>query len=198
MDEEHLFKDRKAWAKWLKQHHVGSTAVWLHLGKKGSAEKMVNYADALEVALCFGWIDGQKKPFNEHQFLQRFTPRGPKSMWSKINKEKAAALIESGLMQPAGLTAVERAKADGRWAAAYSGSRTIEVPADLQAALDDVPKALTFFKTLNSQNRYAILFRIGNVKKVETRAKKIKLYVEMLRKGETFYPQKKAGLSPSF
>ena len=188
MDEVHLFQDRKAWAKWLKLNHASVKAVWLRLGKKGSDEKAVSYADALEVALCYGWIDGQKKSFNEHQFLQRFGPRGSKSIWSKINKEKAVALIESGAMQAAGLAEVERAKADGRWDAAYAGSRTIAIPDDLQPALDAEPKALTFFKTLNSQNRYAILFRIGNVKKAETRAKKIKAFVEMLRKGEKIHP----------
>ena len=187
MDEVHLFQDRKAWTKWLRLNHAGVRAVWLRLGKKGSDEKAVSYADALEVALCYGWIDGQKKPFNEHQFLQRFSPRGPKSIWSKINKEKAVGLIESGVMQSAGLSEVERAKVDGRWDAAYAGARTIAVPDDLQAALDANPKASAFFKTLNSQNRYAILFRIGNVKKAETRAKKIKTYVEMLRKGERIY-----------
>lgn len=187
MDEAQLFEDRKAWTTWLQLHHASSKAVWLRLGKKSSAEKAITYADALEVALCFGWIDGHKKSFNEHQFLQRFTPRGPKSIWSKINTVKADALIESGAMQPGGLAQVEQAKADGRWTAAYAGSKTIEVPADVQVALDADPQAMAFFKTLNSQNRYAILFRIGNVKKAETRAKKIKAYVEMLRKGEKIY-----------
>ena len=187
MDDVHLFEDRNAWAKWLKLNHAKGKTVWLRLGKKGSPQKAVSYAEALEVALCHGWIDGQKKSFNEHQFLQRFCPRGPKSIWSKINTEKAVALIESGAMLPEGLAQVERAKADGRWDAAYAGSRTIEVPADLQAALDADPKALAFFKTLNSQNRYAILFRIGNVKKAETRAKKIKSFVEMLRHEKKIY-----------
>lgn len=187
MDDVHLFEDRNAWAKWLKLHHAGGKAAWLRLGKNGATERAVSYADALEVALCYGWIDGHKKSFNEQQFLQRFSPRGSKSIWSKINKDKAVALIESGAMHPAGLAAVERAKADGRWDAAYAGSRTIVVPDDLQAALNAEPKALAFFKTLNSQNRYAILFRIGNVKKAETRAKKIKTYVEMLSKGEKIH-----------
>ena len=187
MDDIQLFEDHKAWKKWLQLHHANTKVAWLRLGKKGSAEKAISYSEALEVALCFGWIDGQKKKFNEHQFLQRFTPRGPKSIWSKINTVKAHALIESGAMQAAGLAQVEQAKADGRWAAAYAGSKTIEVPADLQAALKTDPRAMAFFKTLNSQNRYAILFRIGNVKKAETRAKKIKSYVEMLRKGEKIY-----------
>ena len=157
-------------------------------GCKGSPQKAVSYAEALEVALCHGWIDGHKKSFNEQQFLQRSGPRGPKSIWSKINKDKAAALIESGAMQPAALAQVERAKADGRWDAVYAGSRTIVVPDDLQAALNAEPKVLAFFKTLNRQDRYAILFRIGNVKKVETRAKKIKSFVSMLREGERIYP----------
>ena len=188
MDEIVLFENKRVWANWLKKHHGSVTAVWLRLGKKGSSEKAVVYAEALEVALCFGWIDGQKKPYNEHQFLQRFSQRGANSIWSKINREKAQALIESGKMQTAGLVQIERAKADGRWDHAYAGSRTIAVPDDLQAALSAVPKAFAFFKTLNSQNRYAILFRIGNVKKAETRAKKIKTFVEMLRKGEKIHP----------
>ena len=188
MDEIVLFENKQAWANWLKKHHVSGEAVWLRLGKKDSSEKAVVYAEALEVALCFGWIDGQKKPYNEHQFLQRFSQRGAKSIWSKINREKALALIDSGAMQTAGLEQIERAKADGRWDQAYAGSCTIEVPDDLQAALNAVPKAAAFFKTLNNQNRYAILFRIGNVKKAETRAKKIETFVEMLRKGEKVYP----------
>jgi uncharacterized protein YdeI (YjbR/CyaY-like superfamily) len=188
MDETLLFNNADAWADWLREHHANVADVWLRLGKKGSREKAVVYAEALEVALCFGWIDGQKKSYSEHQFLQRFCPRGARSIWSKINREKALALIESGTMQAAGLVQIERAKADGRWDSAYAGSRTIEVPEDLQFALDAVPKALAFFKTLNSQNRYAILFRIGNVKKAETRAKKIKAFVEMLRKGEKIHP----------
>ena len=188
MDQPVLFADRKSWHAWLAANHASGTSIWLRLGKKGSTEKAVNYAEALDVALCHGWIDGQKKSFNEHQFLQRFSQRGPKSIWSKINRDKAIVFIESGAMQTAGLAEVERAKANGRWDAAYAGPRTIKVPDDLQTALDAKPKALAFFKTLNSQNRYAILFRIGNVKKAETRAKKIKTYVEMLRKGEKIYP----------
>ena len=183
-----LFPDCGAWHEWLKQNHAAENSIWLRLGKKGSAQKAVTYAEALECALCFGWIDGQKRSFDEHQFLQRYTPRGPKSIWSKINKDKASALIESGAMQAAGLAQVERAKADGRWDAAYAGARTIAVPEDLQAALDDSPKALAFFKTLNSQNRYAILFRLANVKKAETRAKNISKFVEMLFKGEKIHP----------
>ena len=182
-DKPVLFPDREAWHKWLAQHHAQSTSIWLRLGKKGSTQKAVTYAEALECALCFGWIDGLKRPFDEHQFLQRFTPRGPKSIWSQINKDKAVALIESGAMQAAGLAQVERAKLYGRWDAANAGSRTIAVPDDLQAALDGSPKALAFFKALNSQNRYAILFRLANVKKAETRAKNIQKFVEMLRKG---------------
>ncbi len=144
--------------------------------------------DALEVALCYGWIDGQSKGVDALSWLQKFTPRGPRSIWSKINREKVEALIESGAMRPAGLAAIEQAKQNGRWDAAYDGPRTAEVPSDLQAALDRNAKAAAFFTTLSSRNRYAILFRIHHAKKAETRARRIAQFVSMLEKHETLYP----------
>ncbi len=181
------FANKKAWADWLAKQHNNSTGVWLKLAKKGADVPSVTYEEALDVALCYGWIDGQKKGFDDQYWLQKFTPRGPKSIWSKINTEKAERLIASGEMQPAGLKAIELAKQDGRWEAAYEGQKTVSVPEDLQAALDKNKKAKAFFATLNSVNRYAILFRIHNAKKPETRARRIQQFVEMLERGERIH-----------
>ena len=182
------FAAQENWAAWLEKNHATSSGVWLRLAKAAAKESTVTYMQAIEVALCYGWIDGQKKPDNEQYWLQRFTPRTSKSIWSKINKEKAIALIDAGSMQHAGMQEVERARKDGRWEAAYASAKNATVPEDLQAALDANSKAKAFFATLNSQNRYAILFRIQNVKKAETRAKKISTYIEMLAKGEKLHP----------
>jgi uncharacterized protein YdeI (YjbR/CyaY-like superfamily) len=179
--------DPAAWTNWLAANHDQSPGVWLRLAKKGCTSISLFYAEALEAALCHGWIDGQKRPENDRTWLQRFTPRGKKSIWSKINREKALALIEGGRMHPAGLREVERAKADGRWDAAYEGQRTATVPADLQAALDQNPRARDFFATLRGANRYAVLFRIQNAKKPETRARKIAQFVTMLENHQTFH-----------
>ena len=182
------FASQKAWANWLETWHDKSAGVWLKLSKKDSGIPSVTYEEALDVALCHGWIDGQKKGFDEKYWLQKFTPRGPKSIWSKINTGKAERLIVSGLMKPAGLKAIEAAKADGRWAQAYDSQKNISVPEDFQSALDKNKKAKAFFATLNSANRYAILFRIQTAKKVETRAERIQQFVEMLEKNEKLYP----------
>jgi uncharacterized protein YdeI (YjbR/CyaY-like superfamily) len=182
-----LFEVQKEWAAWLKKNHGKSAGLWLRLAKKASDIKSLSYSEALEVALCYGWIDGQKKSYDEESWLQKFTPRGKRSIWSKINREKASALIESGKMGPAGLKAIENAKEDGRWDAAYDSHSTATVPDDLQAALDRNAKAKAFFATLNSQNRYAILFRIQTAKKAETRAKRIQQFVEMLARNEKLY-----------
>ena len=182
------FTSKKKWADWLARQHDKSTGVWLKLAKKGSEIPSVMYDEALEVALCYGWIDGQKKGFDDKYWLQKFTPRGAKSTWSKINTEKAERLIKSGEMKPAGLKAIEAAKQDGRWEAAYESQKNISVPDDFQVELDQNPKANAFFATLNSVNRYAILFRIHNVKKAETRIKRIQQFVEMLERGEKLYP----------
>jgi uncharacterized protein YdeI (YjbR/CyaY-like superfamily) len=179
---------KKKWSDWLAKQHDKSTGAWLKIAKKDSGIPSVTYEDALDVALRYGWIDGQKKAFNDKYWLQKFTPRGPKSIWSKINTEKVERLIASGEMKPAGLKAIELAKQDGRWDAAYASQKNISVPEDFQAALDDNKKAKAFFTTLNSVNRYAILFRIHNVKKPETRVQRIQQFVEMLERNEKIYP----------
>jgi uncharacterized protein YdeI (YjbR/CyaY-like superfamily) len=182
------FESKKKWADWLAKQHDKSAGVWLQLAKKDSGIPSVTYEEALDVALCYGWIDGQKKAFDDRYWLQKFTPRGPKSIWSKINTEKAEKLIASGEMKPAGFKAVEAAKQDGRWEAAYSSQKNTSVPEDFQAALDSNKKAKVFFASLNSANRYAILFRIQTAKKAETRAKRIQQFIEMLERGEKLYP----------
>lgn len=158
------------------------------MAKKDSGITSVNHAEALEVALCYGWIDGQRKAEDSKYFLQRFTPRTPRSTWSKINRDKALKLIEEGRMQPAGLAEVDRARADGRWDAAYDAQSVATVPPDLQAALNAKPKAAAFFAKLDSRNRYAVLFRTQGAKKPETRARRIAQFVEMLAKGEKIHP----------
>ena len=182
------FENKKKWADWLARQHDKSAGVWLKLAKKDSRIPSVTYEEALDVALCYGWIDGQKKGFDDKYWLQKFTPRGPKSIWSKINTEKAERLIASGEMKPSGLKAVEAAKQDGRWGAAYSSQKNISVPEDFQSALDKNRIAKAFFATLNSANRYAILFRITTARKPETRTKRIQQFVEMLERGEKLYP----------
>jgi uncharacterized protein YdeI (YjbR/CyaY-like superfamily) len=182
-----LFPKQKDWADWLRKNHAKSPGVWLKLAKKTSGSQSVSYAEALEIALCYGWIDGQKKSYDESFWLQKFTPRGAKSIWSKINKAKAGELIKSGRMKPAGLNAVERAKQDGRWDAAYDLPSASTVPTDFQARLNKSAKAKAFFATLNSANRYAILFRIQTAKKAETRARKIEQFIEMLERKEQLH-----------
>lgn len=181
------FENKKKWAGWLARQHDASAGIWLKLAKKGTDIPSVTYDEALEVALCYGWIDGQKKGFDDQYWLQKFTPRGHKSIWSKINTEKAERLIASGEMEPAGLKAIELAKQDGRWDAAYESQKSISVPDDFQAILDKNKRAKAFFAALNSVNRYAILFRLQNAKKAETRARRIRQFVEMLERGETFH-----------
>ena len=161
-----LFRRQKDWQDWLDDNHATSSGVWLRMAKKGSAVQSVSYGEALEAALCYGWIDAQKKGESEQAWLQRFTPRRTKSIWSKVNREKAAALIKAGRMQPAGLEQIARAKRDGRWVAAYDSPANAEVPDDLQAALDRNAQAQAFFLSLDRANRYAILWRIQTVKKV--------------------------------
>lgn len=195
-DASLLFKSARAFETWLKQHHATSTGLWLKIAKRGADEASVSYAEAVEVALCWGWIDGQKKGLDAHLFLQRFTPRRARSIWSKINVDKATALIKEGRMQAPGLAQVEAAKADGRWAKAYDGARTSVIPKDLAKALDALPKAKAFFSTIDAANRYAVLWRIQTAAKAETRAKRIAQLVEMLGRGETIHalkPRKKPG-----
>jgi len=172
---------------WLGREGADSDGIWLKVAKKGSGVTSVSYAEALEVALCFGWIDSQKRGLDEKHFLQRFTPRRPRGRWSRINREKAEELIATGRMPPAGLIQVEAAKADGRWDAAYDGQRTAEVPADLQRELDVRPGAREFFSTLDSANRYAIVYRLGEAKKPETRERRLRKFVEMLERREKIH-----------
>jgi uncharacterized protein YdeI (YjbR/CyaY-like superfamily) len=179
-----LFKDAAAWEAWLAKQHAKSAGLWLRIAKAASNVKSVSHAEALGVAHCYGWIDGQRKAFDDATWLQKFTPRGERSIWSKINRKKVERLIESGRMQSAGLEAVDRAKANGQWDSAYDSHRTAGVPADLQRALDAHPTAKAFFATLSSANRSAILFRIQTVKRAETRAKKIEHFVGMLERHE--------------
>ena len=181
------FASRAEWAKWLSKHHDSPDGVWMKIAKKGKGVETVTHAEALEVALCFGWIDAVRHAHDETYFLQRFTPRRARSRWSKINRDKATELIERGEMRPPGLAEVQRAKADGRWDAAYDSHRTATVPPDLQKALDAKPRAKKMFATLNSQNRYAILYRVNDAKRPETRARRIAKFVEMLAKGETLH-----------
>ena len=184
--ERYYAKDRQEWRDWLAQNHATVPGVWLIYYKKESGQPRVDYADAVEEALCYGWIDGQKGSFDEQYFLQKFTPRRPRSIWSKINVEKVERLIASGEMKPAGLKAVEAAKQDGRWAAAYESQKNSSVPEDFQSALEKNKKAKAFFETLTGAKRYSFLFRIETAKKAETREKRIRQFVEMLAKGEMF------------
>jgi uncharacterized protein YdeI (YjbR/CyaY-like superfamily) len=182
------FASQSKWADWLAKQHDKSAGVWMKLAKKDTGIPSATYEEALDIALCYGWIDGQKKGFDDSYWLQKFTPRGPKSIWSKINTEKAERLIASGQMKPAGLKTITAAKADGRWDQAYSSQKNISMPEDFQAALDQNKKAKSFFDTLNSANRYSFLFRIETAKKADTRAKRIQQFVEMLEKNEKFHP----------
>lgn len=182
------FESGEAWESWLATEHAASAGVWLKIAKKGSSSQTISYADALAVALCYGWIDGQKGKLDDDFWLQRFTPRKPGSRWSRINTDRAAELIESGRMRPAGQAEVDRAKADGRWAAAYAPSSAIIVPDDLAAELGRNDEARVFFETLSGANRYAILYRVTTARRPETRAQRIATYVAMLARHETLYP----------
>jgi uncharacterized protein YdeI (YjbR/CyaY-like superfamily) len=182
-----LFADAAALEAWLEDNHTTADGVWLKIAKKGAPEPSVTYAEALEVALCFGWIDSQKRGLDATHFLQRFTPRRPRGRWSKINREKAEALLEAGKVRPAGLAEVEAAQADGRWEAAYEGQRTAKVPEDLQRELDASPTAAEFFAGLDGANRYAILYRLAEAKKPETRERRLRKFVAMLERGEKLH-----------
>lgn len=182
------FANQQAWLAWLEEHNAASKGVWLKIAKKEAGIPSVSYAEALEGALCYGWIDGQKAPLDEQFWLQKFTPRRSKSSWSKINCEKAQTLIAAGRMQPAGLHQVELAQADGRWDTAYASQHTISVPEDLQQELDQHPVARAFFESLDRANRYAVLYRVTTAKKPETRAAWISRLVEMLERNEKIHP----------
>lgn len=188
-----LFKTARAFELWLKKNHAATDGLWLKIAKRGAQEPSVTYAEAVEIALCWGWIDGQKKGFDDQHFLQRFTPRRARSIWSKINVDKAEALVRQGRMQPPGEAQIRAAKADGRWARAYDGARSSAVPEDLAAALDAEPKAKAFFATLDAANRYAVLWRIQTAVKAGTRARRITQMVQMLARGETIHPLRPTG-----
>ncbi len=182
-----FFRGRSDWETWLAAHHDSSPGVWLQFAKKGVAATTVSRADALEVALCWGWIDSQAKSLDEESWLQRFTPRRARSRWSQINCEAAQVLIATGKMMPPGLAQIEAAKKDGRWDRAYASPSRMTVPEDLRRRLARYPKAARAFEALNAQNRYAILYRIHDAKKSETRARRIERFVQMLREGKTIY-----------
>ena len=183
----HLFATATEMESWLDESHESSDGVWLKIAKKGAAEPSVTYDEAVELGLCFGWIDSQVRRFDDQHYIQRFTPRRPRGRWSKINREKAEALMEAGKMRPAGLAEVEAAKADGRWEAAYEGQRTAKVPPDLQRELDANPTAAEFFASLSGANRYAIIYRLDDAKKPETRERRLKKFLAMLERGEKIH-----------
>ncbi|NUR96304.1 MAG: hypothetical protein HOV67_13720 [Kribbellaceae bacterium] len=192
MTVELIVADAAAWHDWLRAHHQESDGVWLVLAKKNVTEPTsLTYDEALEEALCHGWIDGQRRGRDEQTFIQRYTPRRAKSAWSQRNVGLIARLEQDGCMHDAGRAEVERAKADGRWDKAYGGASAREVPEDLAAALAAEPKALAMFEILTSANRFAVIYRVNEAKRPETRAKRIALYVEQLARGETIYPQKR-------
>ncbi len=183
-----LFETQQDWERWLTEHHTATVGIWLKIAKKETGIPSVNYSEALDSALCYGWIDGQKASFDDQYWLQKFTPRRPKSIWSKVNCDKATALIAEGRMQPEGIRQVELAKTDGRWESAYESQSKITIPADFQSELDKNQKAKDFYSTLNSINRYAILFRIHSAKKPATRSARINKFIEMLSNNQKIYP----------
>jgi uncharacterized protein YdeI (YjbR/CyaY-like superfamily) len=194
---ELIVAEAAAWREWLAGNHSETTGVWLVLAKKGTTEPTrLSYDEALEEALCHGWIDGQVRRRDERTYRQRFTPRRARSAWSKRNVAIAQRLADAGRMHAAGVAEVERAHADGRWDAAYAGQASIEMPADLARALDAEPAASAMFATLTSQNRYAILYRIETAKRADTRARRIAQYVAMLTRGETLHPQRRRPAQP--
>ena len=183
------FASEEEWRVWLEGNHTSAAGVWISIAKKGTGIESVRYPEVLEHAICFGWIDGRRERLDDARFLQRFTPRRSRSPWSKINREKAERLAQEGLMAPAGLEEVRRAKEDGRWERAYASQRTAEVPEDLQRELEARPAAAAAFSGLSSQNRYAILYRLDQARRPETRAKRLAEYLRMLEAGETLHPQ---------
>jgi uncharacterized protein YdeI (YjbR/CyaY-like superfamily) len=182
------FPTPESWDDWLAEHHESSDGLWVKIAKKATGIETVAYPEVLEIALSYGWIDGQRRALDETWFLQKFTPRRARSRWSRINRDRATELIEGGRMKPAGLREVERAKEDGRWDAAYASPSNIEVPDDLERELEADPAAREFFEGLDSQNRYAILYRLHDAKRPETRARRLAQYVTMLREGRKLHP----------
>ncbi|MFD2613913.1 YdeI/OmpD-associated family protein [Paenibacillus gansuensis] len=183
-----LFDDQVSFEQWLDQNYDTSPGIRLQIAKKNCGIVSISYQEALDIALCYGWVDSQKEKYDERTWLQRFTPRGARSIWSKINKDKAEHLIANGRMKPSGFKAIDNAKQNGLWEKAYESQSNASLPEDFSAELDRNAKAKAFYDTLNRQNQYAILFRIHNAKKQETRVKRIQQFVEMLEKGEKLYP----------
>jgi uncharacterized protein YdeI (YjbR/CyaY-like superfamily) len=183
-----LFESTQSWDAWLGEHHAQPHGVWIKIAKKGAGATTVSYAEALDAALCYGWIDGQKQAFDDSFWLQKFTPRRRKSVWSRVNTDKALQLIESGRMKPAGLREVDAARQDGRWDAAYQSQGNLTIPDDFLAELDRQPEARAFFETLNKVNRYAICYRIETAKKPETRKARIDKFIAMLAANEKIHP----------
>jgi uncharacterized protein YdeI (YjbR/CyaY-like superfamily) len=181
------FADPAAFEAWMEVNHAEVDGIWIEFAKKASGHTSIVYAEALDVALCFGWVDGQVKSVDEQWYRQRWTPRRVRSPWSRRNVGKAQALIEAGRMRPAGQAEIERAQADGRWDRAYAGPATMAVPDDLQAVLDAEPATAAFFASLTSINRYAILYRLQEAKRPETRARRLEKFIQMLRDGETLH-----------
>jgi uncharacterized protein YdeI (YjbR/CyaY-like superfamily) len=179
------FADQRAWEECLAEHHSDSPGVWLRIAKKAASVTTVAYPEVLDSAICHGWIDGQRKPLDDTYFLQRFTPRGPRSKWSQVNRDKSTALIAAGRMHHAGLAQVKAAQDDGRWDAAYQPQSRATIPDDLQQALDENPTAREFFATLTGSRRYAFLYRLHNVSSLERRAKRIADYIALLTEGKT-------------
>jgi uncharacterized protein YdeI (YjbR/CyaY-like superfamily) len=184
------FENAPQFEAWLEENHTQPTGIWLLIAKKASGRPSITYAQALECALCYGWIDGQKAKHDEGSWLQHFSRRKKDSIWSQVNQTNVARLIAEGRMQAQGLAAIEEAKQSGQWAAAYQPTKSREIPADLEVALAQSPKARAFFDTLGSQNRYAFVFRVSTAKRPETRAKRIVEFVQMMENGEVFYPKK--------
>ena len=182
------FASAAEWERWLGKNHRDCDGVWIKMAKTASGVDSVRYPEVLESALCYGWIDGRREALDERFFLQRFTPRRARSRWSRINRETAERLISEGRMRPSGLAQVERAKADGRWEAAYESQARSRIPEDLQRELDSKPAARASFERLSGQNRYAILYRLADAKRAETRERRLAKFVEMLEAGETIYP----------
>lgn len=188
----HAFADAAAFERWLSKHHASESELWIKLHKVGSGLPSITAKEAIDVVLCWGWIDAIRKSFDEHSFLQRYTPRGPRSVWSQVNVANVERLVKAGRMTPHGLVHVEAAKADGRWAKAYAAGRAFKIPDDLQAAIDASPKARAMLATLTEQNRFALAFRVHHMKTEAGRRKKIETFVAMLERGDTIYPQKRS------
>ncbi|MFG6413093.1 YdeI family protein [Roseateles sp. DC23W] len=191
-DRLHEFADEQSFEDWLARHHDLQDEVWIKIHKVGSGLPSITPKQAIDVVLCWGWIDGLRRGLDDTSYLQRYTPRRKRSVWSQINVANVARLIEAGRMTPHGLREVEAAQADGRWGRAYGSGKSLKIPDDLQAAIDADPAAKRMLATLTEQNRFALAFRMHNIKTPAGRLRKIDAFIEMLRRGETFYPQRKA------